>query len=264
MRVYGLFPRVLVLFAFWGVFAGVASAAPPEPQWRLEPASVEDRLSTAVVVAVEEIGEGVTNPKKVTLDLNGERFFAVYKPIRRGRHKGFWESYQAEVAAYRLDTILGLDMVPPTIVRRVEADKGSLQLWVAGCETYKRVQAKVPRTPGFSRQISRMKMFDNLIYNEDRNAGNFLLDEDWNLVLIDHSRAFLDRKKLLEKSSQLPVQYDRRLVERLRVLRHDELERGLEGLLMKGQIESILERRDLLLRHLDELIAERGEAQVLF
>ena len=41
-----------------------------------------------------------------------------------------------------------------------------------------------------------MKMFDNLIHNPDRNAGNLIVDDDWNLYLIDHSRAFITEKKL--------------------------------------------------------------------
>ena len=68
-------------------------------------------------------------------------------------------------------------MVPPTVVRRIKGDLGSLQLWVEGCDSYKRLQPKVPQTRQFSRRISRMKMFDNLIFNDDRNTGNFILDE---------------------------------------------------------------------------------------
>ena len=30
-------------------------------------------------------------------------------------------------------------------------------------------------------------MFDNLIGNIDPNLGNWLLDEEWNIILIDHS-----------------------------------------------------------------------------
>ena len=95
-------------------------------------------------------------------------------------------------------------MVPPTVVRRIKGDLGSLQLWVEGCDSYKRLQPKVPQTRQFSRRISRMKMFDNLIFNDDRNTGNFILDESWNIILIDHSRAFIGRKNLLKGEHQAP------------------------------------------------------------
>ena len=44
-----------------------------------------------------------------------------------------------------------------------------------------------------------MKMFDNFICNKDRNAGNLLVDDDWNLYLIDHSRAFITDKDMAVK-----------------------------------------------------------------
>ncbi len=237
---------------------------PVERVWIEQRQSYEEGLLSAEIEGLEEVGEGVTNPTRVTLKHDGTVFYAIYKPLKRGRQRGYWESYQAEVAAYALDKMLRLDMVPPTVVRRVNGNLGSLQLWVEGCDTYKRLQPKVPQTPQFSWQISRMKMFDNLIYNEDRNAGNFLLDEAWNVILIDHSRAFLDRKKLMKEETKLPSQYDRKLVEQLKSLSLDQLELELEDLLVGGQIKSILVRRDQILEHMDKLVEERGSGQVLF
>lgn len=253
----------------WGTVAiTLAWLSPPassfaeEKTWVTERARYEEWLRTAEVLEVEDVGSGVTKPRKVTLKEGEVVFHAAYKPIKRGRHQGFWESYQAEVAAYRLDRILGLDMVPPTIERRVESDLGSLQFWVPDCHLYKEVEGKMAMTPDFSQQVSRMKMFDNLIYNSDRNAGNFLIDADKNVVLIDHSRAFVDRKDLLDK--WLPAQFDRSLVERLKALDEATLEAELDDLLMGGQIESILARRDKLLKYMDKLIAEKGERAVFF
>ena len=168
------------------------------------------------------------------------------------------------MAAYELDKMLGLDMVPPTVVRRIKGDLGSLQLWVEGCDTYKRLQPKVPQTPQFSQQISRMKMFDNLVFNDDRNAGNFMLDESWNVILIDHSRAFINKKNLLKGKNKLPAQYDRKLFERLQALTPEGLEATLGELLQGGQIKDILARRDKLLEHQQKLVDERGEVRVMF
>lgn len=253
----------------WGMIAialGWLSPAVPsaaaERTWVAERARYEEWLESAEVVEVEDVGSGVTKPRKVTLQQGDVVFNAAYKPIKRGRHHGFWESYQAEVAAYLLDRMLGLDMIPPTIERRVESDMGSLQFWVPDCHLYKEVEGKFAMTPAFSQQVSRMKMFDNLIYNADRNSGNFLVDAENNIVLIDHSRAFIDRKDLLDK--WLPAQFDRRLVEGIKALDEETLKEHLGELLMGGQINAILERRDKLLEHLDRLIAEKGERAVLF
>jgi len=258
-------------FGTWVIVSGLVTWAQAsvaqvtaERPWLAEREALEERLETAEIVHVEDVGEGVTNPRKVTLVAGSDEFHAIYKPLKRGRQRGFWESYQAEVAAYHLDRILGLDMVPPTVVRRVDGNLGSLQLWIEGSDTYKRLQDKVPMTPVLSRQVSNMKMFDNLIFNDDRNAGNFLLDSEWNIVLIDHSRAFIERSHLLKGKAKLPSQYDRKVVERLRVLTRDELEPAMDGLLMGGQLDNLLKRRDEILEHLEKLVAERGEASVLF
>jgi hypothetical protein len=242
----------------------VAVAQPAPPIWLQHRDAWERRLGTAEIQNVEDVGEGVTDPKKVTLqDAEGE-FQAIYKPLKRGRHRGFWESYEAEVVAYELDKMIGLDMVPPTVVRRIDGDLGSLQLWVEGCDTYERLESKVPKTPQFSWQISRMKMFDNLIYNEDRNSGNFLLDESWNVILIDHSRAFLDRKDLLDGKNQLPVAYDRKLVAALEALTEEGVKAAFDDMLMGGQVEAVLVRRDKILEHQRKLVEKQGEVRVMF
>jgi hypothetical protein len=107
-------------------------------------------------------------------------------------------------------------------------------------------------------------LFDNLISNPDRNSGNLLVDRALNIILIDHSRAFLSTKKLAKDRRLLPYIFDRRLVERLKALNRPDLDSQLKDLLWKGQIKCILARRDRLLAHMDKLIAERGEAAVLF
>lgn len=263
MMGYGIFLSSFLLFA-----------APAGSQEDLQSCSVktwldryeevEELLRTAEVESVEDVGMGVMKPRRATLSQGSQTFDAAYKPIKRGRYKGFWESYEAEVAAYEMDRLLGLDMVPPTIVRRVESNLGSLQLWVEGCKLYADVEDQTPPSVQWSWQLSRMKMFDVLINNTDRNAQNFLVDSDFHIILIDHSRAFTSGTKMLDQKDKLPTFFDRKLVEKLKTLTREDLDQRLKDLLMGGQIEGILERRDGLLEHLAKLIAERGAAQVLF
>ena len=52
------------------------------------------------------------------------------------------------------------------------------------------------------RQLTRAKMFDNLIGNIDPNLGNWLVDPAWNLILIDHTRAFTTTRNLYHQLSQ--------------------------------------------------------------
>lgn len=227
---------------------------------------VEDMLQNAEIVSVEDVGMGVTKPSRVELkDSNGVTFGAAFKPIKRGRQKGFWESYEAEIAAYELDKILGMGMVPPTVKRTVNNQTGSLQYWVNDCKLYKEIADQTPPHPAeWSHQLSTMKLFDILIMNKDRNAQNFLVDPGWDVVLIDHSRGFITEKNITKDEGKLPVQFDRTILEKVRALNQEELEAAMKDLLTGGQVKSILERRDALLEYYDKLVKKQGEARTLF
>ena len=108
--------------------------------------------------------------------------------LAAGQAKGYWESYKSEIAAYELDKLLGMQMVPVTVEKTWKHDVGAAVLWLSPIHSWKDVKAR-PKPPRWDRQAIRMKMFDNLIGNRDRNAGNLLVDDEWNLYLIDHSRA---------------------------------------------------------------------------
>ena len=91
-----------------------------------------------------------------------------------------------------------------------------------------------------------------------------MLDESWNIILIDHSRAFIDRKNLLKGDTKLPAQYDRKLLKRLQALTREELEAELEDVLQGREINAVFTRRDKILEHQQKLVDERGEARVMF
>ncbi len=121
----------------------------------------------------------------------------------------------------------------------------------------------VPATITWSHQLSRMKIFDNLILNEDRNSRNFLVDPGHHIILIDHSRAFLSKKKI-GKGNKLPNQYDRQLMAKLKALDREQLDASLEDILMGGQIKAIISRRDKLVEQMEKKIKELGEENVMF
>ena len=58
-------------------------------------AEFEELLRTAEVVSIEDIGVGVTKPSAAILKKGDVEFKAAFKPIKRGRAGGFWESYEA-------------------------------------------------------------------------------------------------------------------------------------------------------------------------
>ena len=224
----------------------------------------EDVLATGDIVSMKDLGEGRNKPKKVTLSKNGIELHGIWKPIERGRHDWAWETYQAEVVAYQFDQLLGLNMVPPTVVREIGEKKGSLQLWIEGGKLLKDVEDKAPETVAWERQINQMKSLDCLICNPDRHPGNIIVDADWNIILIDHSQCFLSRQDLDKDPKTIPTQFDRRLVEKLKVLGPASLRLHFHNYLMDRQVDAILVRRDKLLARIEKLIAEKGEEAVLY
>jgi hypothetical protein len=100
-----------------------------------------------------------------------------------------------------------------------------------------------------------MKMFDDLIGNSDRNKGNILVDDEWHLFLIDHSRAFVTDQKLPQELQNI----DRRLWERMLALNEPALKEGVGQWLDRRQIQALLRRRDAMKKKIDALVAKNGE-----
>ena len=103
--------------------------------------------------------------------------------------------------------------------------------------------------PTWMRQITVAKMFDNLIGNIDPNLGNWLVDPSWNLILIDHTRAFTNTNELYHQL----VQIDPALWDKMRALDEPTLTTALGAWLDKGQIKALLQRRDKMQKVIDKL-----------
>ncbi len=232
--------------------------------WMGKEKDYERFLANAEIVSVEDVGSGVNQPKRITLRQGAREIDALWKPIQRGPKEWAWESFEAEVAAYQLDRILGLHMVPPTVVRSIQGQEGSLQLWVTGVEFFRDRSAGAPQTQEWDQQLARCRLFDNLIANGDRDPTDILVDEQWNLVLIDHSQAFLSSPYLEDDDEKLPHKFDRQLVARLEDLDLEYVQFRFGRLLLDPQIGAIIMRRNALMRRLDKLVAEKGEEAVLF
>jgi hypothetical protein len=110
--------------------------------------------------------------------------------------------------------------------------------------------------------VQVMRVWDELIQNRDRNQGNILWTSDWTLWMIDHTRAFRLGKELL-KPEQL-TRCDRGLLEALRTLTLENMTKAMGDIVRKSEMEAVLTRRDLIVKHFDARIAARGEAAVLF
>ncbi|MBI1874540.1 MAG: hypothetical protein HYS05_11760 [Acidobacteria bacterium] len=243
------------------VVPAAAAPAASAKTWLEDRATVEEFLRTAKIVKVDEVGMGVTKPKHAYFAPAGVVASASWKPIRPGRYNGYWESYKSEIAAYELDKLLGMDMVPPTVERRVDGELGAASVWVAPVRMFKIGESShdIPNRANWDRQVRKMKVFDNLIHNPDRNAGNLLIDPAGNLILIDHSRAFESFRELVVKIDRV----DRDLWTRIDALTPAEITTAVEKWLTQAEIRSVVERRDRMRAEIAKLVAAKGEAAVL-
>ncbi|MGH8136167.1 MAG: hypothetical protein ACRER4_07445, partial [Steroidobacteraceae bacterium] len=160
------------------------------------------------------------------------------------------DRFEYEMAAYKLDRMLGLDMVPVTVSRTINKHRGILQFWVEDSINLRRMLEQKLRPDGWcpaAPQYNLMNVFDILIGNTDRTQENALFTKDWMLVLIDHTRAFTLQSKVPVLLYREEVELPPALAERLKTLNRENLQAGLGPWLRSRQIIALLKRRDRLL-----------------
>jgi hypothetical protein len=200
---------------------------------------IEDYLRTAECVNMQPLGPGQLT--RCTMRLGGPVARMAWRPLPPGLYRGFRESFYSEIAAYELDKLMKMDMVPPTVERQVQGTNGAAQLWVENI-----VDGMDPAVPAgehrahWERQLVRMAMFDNLIGNGDRNRRNMLRDGAWNLILIDHTRAFGTEAELPHKLQRIDADY----WAKIESLTRKQLDDSLRASLAPDQIQAILDRRE--------------------
>lgn len=237
--------------------------------------AAEEFLLHAKLIDMHAIGRGVTLPEKAVLEMNGVRHAAAFKTIDemksgftalgQGGEVNFQDTWHTEIAAYQVDKIIGLGMVPATVERVLRSEHGSLQWWVESlmseAERVKK-NIEVPDSEDWNRQMYKVRLFDNLIYNVDRNLYNLLITKDYQIRLIDHSRAF--RVINTPRTPKDLTRFSKSLLERLQKLEKADLTARVGKHLTGYQISALLQRRDAIVALAAALVAQRGEAAVLY
>jgi hypothetical protein len=269
-----IFVSVLVLTFNLQVFAQFTDEEVAEREkW-------EDFLQTAEIVESEQPfkdAEARTNPWRLTLEKDGITKRALWKNAE-GRMRGYVENWKWEIAAYRLDKYLGLNMVPPTVERRFQNNRGSCQLWIDAKMSLKQKEEQKIKTPSYkvfywNRALYLQRAFDNLIANEDRHQNQYLITEDWRMILIDHSRSFRTSKKFTKdliydenykEGPMLMKELPRAFVEKLKTLDQATIKNVVGEYLTDDEIEAVLIRKDLILDWLAKYMKKVGEDKVLY
>jgi hypothetical protein len=236
------------------------SAATCSRVWLGHEADFEQAMRTGTVARMESVPVGVTKPQRARLDPSTPVASFTWKPLKPGYQKGFIESYRAEIAAYQLDRMLELQMVPPVVERTIDGQKGAALYWIENTTGWNVKNPPKGPEPAWSRQLTRMKMFDLLVANIDRNQGNLIYDADWHLFLIDHSRAFTGKKNL---KGIAPLAYvDRGLWTRMQALTFESLKTGLGQWVSDDDLRALLTRREAMAKEIGKMVARRGEGSV--
>ena len=260
----GLPVGVALLAAAWAGAAllvhATAQASPTAARvWVGRTTDIEEALKSAPVVRLEDIGTGVTHPRRAYVAPGGSIESFTWKVLPPGRRGGYWESYKSELAAYQLDKRLALNMVPPAVERELDGEIGAAVMWVTPTTSVKQMGGTLPagRVPGH--QVRKMQTFDNFIGNPDRNAGNILVDAANNLILIDHSRAFVEQTTLPTKIARV----DESLWSAIQGVTAEDLRALLGPLLGDRAVNAMIERRKVMKKTIDELVARKGRALVI-
>jgi len=271
--------RILYLWLFLCLifFSTTAAAAQLTPMELSQREDIEEWLKVGVIVESEEIPEGVTKPIRLFLKAGEVEISGAWKNPR-GLRDGVLEGWQYEIAAYQMDKLLGLDMVPPTVEKTFERKKGSLQFWIEGTISDLDRQDNSMQIPKshiheWENRIYLMRAFDCIIANDDRTQENIRYTKDWRTILIDHSQAFRSTKEHTKnlvygknglKETLRLGRLPRKFVENVKALNFDQIKDVVGLHLKKREINAILSRKDIFLKEVDEMIKELGEDTVLY
>jgi len=234
---------------------------------------MESFLKNAAITNRRTLSIGVTNSERATLSNGSFQHDAHLQTIDESRTSyqtalgneiNFRDSYKYNIAAWRLDRMLGLGMVPVSVERKVGGKTGAVTWWVDNVQMMEldrhKKKLEPPDTDGWNDQMYQVRVFNELVYNTDANLGNILITRDWRIRLVDFTRAFRMYRTLREPRNLARI--DRRLYNALKTLSKESLESELRPYLTEPEIQGLLARRDRIVAFFDAEAARRGEAAV--
>ncbi len=182
------------------IFAAQAPATRPAQTLSCE--QMETFLKSAKVVSQRDIPVGVTAPTRATLDDGTLRHDASVQTVdirnttfqgSVGTELNFRDTWQFNVAGFELAKMLKLNMVPPYVERKVAGKDASVSWWVSDAmmerDRYKK-KIEPPNPERWNEEMYAARLFHELIADTDFNMTNVLITKDWNIWMIDFSRAF--------------------------------------------------------------------------
>lgn len=233
--------------------AGAGEAVTPHPRRvgirpsGIDAGDLERMLAEGEVVVGEELDDGRFAVRVTMQDAEIDAVF-IENPRR--------DDFVPELAAYRLDRLMNLDMVPVTVPRRVDGDDGVLQF--APPSTMTEAQRRQSGRGGSAwcplpDQWGAMYVFDALIHNPGRAQDRMLYSQDnWQLILTGHDVSFDTSRSRPSYLRDLPLALHAYWQSRLEALTDDVVEAEFGDTLDRRRRRALSARRDSLLEDASE------------
>jgi hypothetical protein len=262
------------LLAFILIVLPIFSLAQEEPQLTAE--QQREFLLSAKVIQSKQLSKGITNSYRLTLSdgviTHDAHFQSInerrsYKQFDSGGESNFVDSYLYNIAAYELAGLIGLDdMLPVTVERKWQGKMGAVAWWLPtqmSLGEKQKNKISPPDLEAWNNSMYKLRVFTQLIHDTDRsNPGNVLIGNKWEVYMIDFTRAFRLYYDL--KNPQDLVRCSRELLEKLRALNRDVLAAKVGNHLTGLEMDGVMKRREKIVALFEKLIAEKGEAAVLY
>jgi hypothetical protein len=201
-----------------------------------------DLLANGEIVATDTDLSGRTT---VEVKAGGTTVAALF--AESSRKKGL----NTELAAYRLDRLIGLDMIPVTVAREVDGRQGTLQFLPKNArdEVYRSGSGQGSGAwCSLQRQWNSMYIFDSLIYNEGRAQTKMVYSpENWQMMLVENDNVFSAERGRPRYLAEAPLDLTSTWIAALTSITDAVLEENLDDVLSKRQISALGKRRDQLL-----------------
>ena len=247
--------------------AQTPAAAPAAVKAPLSDADIEKFLLNGQVIRTRGVKKGTTGTSRVTMTTEGLTHDGQIQTIDdskrefrtdRGVEFNFRDSWMFNVAAYKIDRLIGLNLVPPSVARNYKGTQGAFTWWIDDIKMDEADRYKDKLTPpdleSWNQQMQLVRLFDQLIANVDRNLTNLLIGNDWSVWAIDHTRAFRTHTNL--KTPGNIARCDRQVLAKLKQLNTTSIKEAVGNHLQTYEIDAVIKRRDLIVA----IIEQKGDA----
>ncbi len=152
--------------------------------------STEKETVLAEAAVVKKIPLRQIQPDAFRVEfINGEQ--AIFKPEKSdATMASIRNGHKNERAAFLVDQLLALQLVPTTVLREIDGQMGSVQEFIPDARNIHEIPKE--QQVAARHQLGDVWAFDFIIGNRDRNSGNALFDVEGRVYGIDHGQSFQD------------------------------------------------------------------------